>query len=369
MHPDSRIYPEPIAPDPSDAESLDVWGFRDTAFQVRPDGVVVLTGDRYALCGEEMADLLPWVQKKIHPDVSPFDLNRPHYPPAIPEAREHPLFGAAIRKHLRDDQISSDSELRLRHGHGHTQEEMYAIKYGRLARVPDLVVLPSAEEQVVPLVEAARRYDVCLIPYGGGTNVSDALLRELASRTQGGLEMIHPGERIDAKVVSTFAKARARRVRRVQIETDGIALDELAPSELPDIVEGEPWAVLARYAGGGRTQVKLSGELDGKPFIHVWPCELPARAEAPAVRLFWARERVRDLESREVTGRHAEAMKERIVRVAKEHGIASRYTSFVVVEKRTGARRQHGPADMRVVPRECACGLGCCAWWCAGCRV
>ncbi len=175
MHPDSRIYPEPLAPDPSDAESLDVWGFRDTAFRVRPDGVVVLTGNRYALCGEEMAELLPWVQKKIHPDVSPFDLNRPHYPPAIPEPREHPLFEAAIRKHLRDDQWSVDPELRLRHGHGHTQEEMYAIKYGTLARVPDLVVHPSDGEQVVALVETARRFDVCLIPYGGGTNVSDAL--------------------------------------------------------------------------------------------------------------------------------------------------------------------------------------------------
>ena len=194
--------------------------------------------------------------------------------------------------------------------------------------------------------------------FGIGTNVSDALLSELARRTQGGLEMIYPGERIDGsvtgfpfgKVIATFAKARARRVRNVQLETDGVALDELAPSALPDIVEGEPWAVLARYAAGDRTQVKLSGELDGKPFMHVWPCELPARADAPAVRLFWARERVRDLESREVTGRHAEAMKERIVRIAKEHGIASRYTSFLVVEKRTGARRQQGPAETRVVP-------------------
>lgn len=213
------------------------------------------------------------------------------------------------------------------------------------------------EDQVLAAVMQVSK-DARIHSFGIGTNVSDALLRELASRTQGGLEMIHPGERIDEKVVSTFAKARARRVRRVQIETDGIALDELAPSEMPDIVEGEPWAVLARYAGGGRTRVKLSGELDGKPFMHVWPCELPARAEAPAVRLFWARERVRDLESREVTGRHAEAMKERIVRVAKEHGIASRYTSFVVVEKRTGARRQHGPADTRVVPVNAPAGWG-----------
>ncbi len=122
-----------------------------------------------------MADLLPWVQQTIHPDVSPFDLNPPHYPPAIPAPQENTCFEAAIRKWLDDDQVSADPELRLRHGHGHTQEEMYAIKYGRLTRIPDLVVYPSAEEQVVALVEAAKHYEVCLIPNGGGTNVSDAL--------------------------------------------------------------------------------------------------------------------------------------------------------------------------------------------------
>jgi alkyldihydroxyacetonephosphate synthase len=135
----------------------------------------VLTGSRYELCGEELCDLLPWVQRTIHPDVSPHDLNPPRYPPEIPPARENPAFEAEIRKHLKDDQISLDPEVRLRHGHGHTQEEMYAIKYGRIPRVPDLVVHPADEEQVVALVEAARRHDAVLIPYGGGTNVSDAL--------------------------------------------------------------------------------------------------------------------------------------------------------------------------------------------------
>ena len=52
---------------------------------------------------------------------------------------------------------------------------MYAIRHGRLERVPDLVVYPSTEEQVTAIVEAAARHDVCLVPYGGGTNVTDAL--------------------------------------------------------------------------------------------------------------------------------------------------------------------------------------------------
>ena len=154
MRCETRIYPEPLEPDPSEVESLDVWGFRDTAFEVRADGVVVLKGRRYALCGEEMADLLPWVQQKIHPDVSPFDLNPSHYPPAIPAPRRNADFEAAIRKHFRESQVRDDPELRLRHGHGHTQEEMHAIKYGSLARVPDLVVFPGDQEQVVALVEA-----------------------------------------------------------------------------------------------------------------------------------------------------------------------------------------------------------------------
>jgi alkyldihydroxyacetonephosphate synthase len=171
----SRIVPEPIARDPRDAESLDVWGFRDTRFRVRPDGVVELTGNRYPLCGEELADLLPWVQRAIHAGVVPDDLNPPHYPPPVPEPRRHPAFMDEIRKILDDDQIGEDAALRLRHGHGHTQEEMYAIKYGRIERVPDLIVFPACEEQVEALVQAAIRHDVCLIPYGGGTNVSGAL--------------------------------------------------------------------------------------------------------------------------------------------------------------------------------------------------
>ena len=170
-----RFVPEPPALDTGDVESLDVWGFSDTSFRARPDGVVELTGSRYPLCGEELAEILPWVQRNIHPDVSPHDLNPSLYPPPIPLPRRHEAFLDEMSKVFAQDQIQEDPEVRLRHGHGHTQEEMYAIKYGQLARVPDLVVYPSEEAQVVSLVEAAQRHDVCLIPYGGGTNVTDAL--------------------------------------------------------------------------------------------------------------------------------------------------------------------------------------------------
>ena len=50
--------------------------------------------------------------------------------------------------------------------------------------------------------------------FGIGTNVSDFMLRELSKKSGGAIEMIHPGERIDEKVVAQFARAMAARGRR-----------------------------------------------------------------------------------------------------------------------------------------------------------
>jgi alkyldihydroxyacetonephosphate synthase len=71
--------------------------------------------------------------------------------------------------------LSSDPHLRLRHGHGHTQEDMWAIKHGAVARVPDLVVWPENEAEVRAVLELVREHGACLVPFGGGTNVTDAL--------------------------------------------------------------------------------------------------------------------------------------------------------------------------------------------------
>src|SRR4030095_384235 len=49
------------------------------------------------------------------------------------------------------------------------------MKYTQLGRIPDVVVCPESEEQVTKLVEAAKRHDATLVPYGGGTTVTDAL--------------------------------------------------------------------------------------------------------------------------------------------------------------------------------------------------
>jgi len=170
-----RIVPDAPLLRPEDEESPAVWGFRDTAFEMLDGDVVRLSGNRYEIAGQELPDLLAWVRDMIHPDIAAHNLNPSNYPPAIPEPLANEGFLGELRTFLDDGQLSVDPELRLRRGHGQTQEEMYRIKYGRLNRVPDLVVFPTSDEEVTRIVQAAQDHGVSLIPYGGGTNVSNAL--------------------------------------------------------------------------------------------------------------------------------------------------------------------------------------------------
>ncbi len=175
MTKDRLIYPEPVKIGPDEAESWDNWGFRDTSFTINERGVVQITGDRYELSGQELPRLLPWIRETLAIDLDANDRHATSYPTEIPASRLSAEFRSALGEILTDEQIDTSGENRLRHGHGHTQEEMFAIKRKRLGRIPDVVVLPRSDDEVAQLIAAAKKHDAVLIPFGGGTNVTDAL--------------------------------------------------------------------------------------------------------------------------------------------------------------------------------------------------
>lgn len=172
---DTRFVPAPLPDAGDESESDATWGFADTRFDLNADGSVVLTGNRYALCGEPLPSLLPWVREVMEGSLPVDDINPWSFPPKIPAAHRNDAFMKDLASFLPPAQFSEDGLARLRRSHGHTQEEMYALKHGHLERVPDVVVWPDTDEQVEALVQAALRHGVVLIPYGGGTNVTDAL--------------------------------------------------------------------------------------------------------------------------------------------------------------------------------------------------
>ncbi|MGE6756902.1 VIT domain-containing protein [Corallococcus interemptor] len=205
------------------------------------------------------------------------------------------------------------------------------------------------ENEILTAVLAARGAGR-VFSFGIGTNVSDALLRDLARRTDGAVEFIHPGERIDEKVVAQFSRALAPRVTDLEVSFNGVEASELAPSTLPPLVDGTPWTLFGRYAQAGTGSVTLKGRSGREPFSLTVRLDLPSLSDRPVVEKLWAAERIRGWMDAGLVGRRADAMKERIVRLAVEHQLATQYTSFVVVEERQGDRRASGTPETRVVP-------------------
>ena len=171
-----RIHPGPPKHDPRDVISTQSWGFEDTTFAVDSTGAITVTGDRYpGLSGERLPDLLPWFRKVVEIDF-PLEPGAAHFDlPPVPEPRSANAFLAEIDKSLDADQITTDPAIRLRHGHGHTVSEINAVRTNGFSRIPDYVVFPENEDEVSAIVRAAVHAGVVLMPYGGGTNVTEAL--------------------------------------------------------------------------------------------------------------------------------------------------------------------------------------------------
>jgi alkyldihydroxyacetonephosphate synthase len=160
-------------------ERLGFWGFNDSGFVVRINELgehcVTMRGTRYGICGKAITGLLPFIESALNVRINfskEFDASSSAW-------REDFVCGLSIddQKLLEgmvDGRISISTIDRARHGTGQSQEDIFQLRAGGDIRIPDAVVWPSTETQVKSLVQAARSRRWCLIPFGGGTNVTSA---------------------------------------------------------------------------------------------------------------------------------------------------------------------------------------------------
>ena len=73
-------------------------------------------------------------------------------------------------------EVTMEKKQRILHSHGHTLQELFALRHGKLEKVIDAVIFINSHAQAEFLVKAALKHNVVLIPYGGGTNVTQALM-------------------------------------------------------------------------------------------------------------------------------------------------------------------------------------------------
>jgi len=154
------------------------WGYADTKMFVHTEDMTVeMTGNRYNLCGYRMPYLIPFAREILGSDIDFTDMRPLVENPPVSPANINEGFFNAIKAKMGAEQYSQDDTIRLIHSHGQTTvDEISKVLYDKIERAVDLVVYPESQDDCVALIQIAREHNVCLIPYGGGTNVSSALM-------------------------------------------------------------------------------------------------------------------------------------------------------------------------------------------------
>ena len=169
-------------------ESFGAWGFSDSGFVMNISEnrkIVHMRGNRYKISGRVLPNLVPFIEKEMGVILDPTNVafSKTNNGFSMDECELSQDSLAKLYGILKDssersklDRVSTLPIDRLRHGTGQTQADMYILrsKKVRKMRFPDCVVWPVSEEEVKSLVQLATIEKWCIIPFGGGTNVSHA---------------------------------------------------------------------------------------------------------------------------------------------------------------------------------------------------
>ena len=151
------------------------WGFRDSEFVLNKDRSVSMRGDRYELCGFDMPDFIPYVEEMLDMTIEFEDTLEETEDKPLQEAKINEAFVSAVKSDFAEDRYSLNADERLMHSQGQTTDEVYKVVFSKIDRATDMVFYIESEGEAQKLIELAIQHDVCLIPFGGGTSVSNAL--------------------------------------------------------------------------------------------------------------------------------------------------------------------------------------------------
>jgi len=190
------------------------------------------------------------------------------------------------------------------------------------------------EQQIIKNVAEKNKGRVRLFAFGAGYDVNTRLLDTLAAENKGVAEYVEPKEDIELKISGFYAKASNPVLASPELSFgDKVQTFEIYPKELPDLFKGSQVLVLGKYSGQGDIAVSLSGKVNEEKKSFIYETTFPEREEKnDFVERLWATRKVGYLlEQIRLHGEEKE-LKEEVMRLSKEYGIVTPYTSYLIVE-------------------------------------
>ncbi|MBY0523146.1 MAG: VWA domain-containing protein [Gemmataceae bacterium] len=216
-------------------------------------------------------------------------------------------------------------------------------------------------EKILKNVAAKNTANTRIFSFGVGDDVNASFLDRLSESTRGVSTYVRPAEDIETKTAALYSKISHPVLANLKLTVGGadVTLQEVYPPQLPDLYKGGQVVVMGRYQGKGKAEVKLIGQAGTEVKEFTYPVEFveKTKEDREFVEHLWARRKVGYLlDQIRVNGEKKELVDE-VTALAKKYGIATPYTSYLVVTEgpvAAGNKRPGGgagaPAALQQAP-------------------
>ncbi len=173
-----------------------------------------------------------------------------------------------------------------------------------------------------------------IFSFGIGTDVNTHLLDQIASETRAVSQYVLPEEDIEVKLSNFYTKIKEPVLSNISLAFTGdVRATQLYPGALPDLFKGDMLMVFGRYTGKGASAVKITGMLNGEKKEFVSDVTFTdSDTKNGFIPRLWATRRVGFLLDEIRLRGETKELKDEVVRLAREHGIVTPYTAYLILE-------------------------------------
>lgn len=173
-----------------------------------------------------------------------------------------------------------------------------------------------------------------IFTFGVGDDVNTAMLDQISERTRAVSTYVRPAEDIQTKVSSLYGKISHPVLANVKLTaSENIKIYETYPTQMPDLFYGSQLVVLGKYTGRGAAAIKITGQVGKETRDFAYDVTFPDRTtdDRDFVENLWARRKVGFLLDQIRNNGEQKELMDELMTLAKKYGIATPYTSFLVV--------------------------------------
>lgn len=193
--------------------------------------------------------------------------------------------------------------------------------------------------------------DARVFTLGIDTAVNAGFLQKLASQGRGLCELVESESRMEEAFTRIQRIIETPVLSELKLSLEGVEMIDgtMCPKRLPDLFEGIPLNVMARYKGNHEGALLLEArDAAGNKWSHRIGGEI---IHNPSIPSLWARHHIRECEDAIAAGKHQRNYEDDILQTSLSFSVLSRFTAFVAVDEEIAVKDQ-APLHQVVQPVE-----------------